>query len=150
MNIDIKIHSTNRKAKFDYELQEEYTAGLKLRGSEVKSIKGNHCSLKESYISIDAGKVYLKQMLVPRLQTSPREHEEIRNIELLLNKSEIQRLHQGVTRNGYSIIPYRIFTIKGLIKVDIFLAKGKKLYDKRESIKSRDLGRELGRELKCY
>lgn len=132
---------TNKKAKFDYEFLNEYTAGIILTGSEVKSIRNGSISLLGSYISIDNNEVYLKQACISRLETSSRNHEEYRNIKLLLNRREIDKLHISVTQKGLSIVPYKIFIENGKFKLQIFLAKGKTNYDKRHAIKERDLKR---------
>ena len=142
MSLDyFKLHDKNKRAKFDYEFITKYTAGLVLKGTEVKSIKNGSISLKESFISIDNMEVFLKQAFVARLITSSRDHEEIRNIKLLLNKKEIEEMYKEVTKKGLTIIPYKIYTENKRIKIEIYLAKGKTNYDKRHSIKDRDLTR---------
>ena len=139
------LHDKNKKAKFDYEFITKYTAGLVLKGTEVKSIKNGSISLKESFISIDNVEgnleIFLKQAFISRLITSARDHEEVRNIKLLLNKKEIIELYKEVTKKGLTIVPYKIYTDNRRIKIEIYLAKGKTNYDKRHSIKDRDLSR---------
>jgi SsrA-binding protein len=138
----IKIHNKNRKSKHNYEFLEKYKVGLVLTGSEVKSIKSNHISLKESYITIDNNEAFLKQAHIARLHTSSRDHEEVRNIKLLLNRKEINTLKKEIDKKGLTIVPYIIYTEKHLLKLDIYLAKGKSNYDKREALKQKDLDRK--------
>ncbi|HET6375869.1 MAG TPA: SsrA-binding protein SmpB [Methylocella sp.] len=146
-----KIAAENRRARFDYEIGETFEAGLMLTGSEVKSLRTGKATLGESYASVDrSGEVYLINANIPEyLQANRFGHEPRRPRKLLLNAREIARLAQGTERQGMTIVPLKIyFNGKGRAKVEIALARGKKLHDKRESEKARDWSREKRRLLK--
>jgi len=141
----------NKKAFFDYEILDKYTAGIILLGSEVKSIRNKDVSIKEAYCLIIDGEMWLNGMhIAPFKQSGTHQnHEPLRDRKLLLNKKEIIKLEKKVSQKGLTIIPLKIIINgKGLVKVDIGLAQGKKLYDKRASIKERDLKVEADREIK--
>ena len=141
----------NRKARHEYNILENYTAGLVLQGSEVKSIKAGKANIGDAYCVITNGEVWMKNSHVSKYDSDKfTNHEEKRDRKLLLNKKEIRRLASDVQNPGYTIIPLKMFIIKGKIKVEIGLCKGKKDYDKRESIKERDTKRELDRIKKSY
>jgi len=136
----------NRKAYFDYEIINNYTAGIVLVGSEVKSIRNKDVSIKEAYCHVENGEMWLKGMHIAHFKESGtfQNHEPVRDRKLLLNKKEIKKLEEKVSQKGLTIIPLKIIiTPKGLIKVDIGLARGKKNYDKKETIKLRDLDRDV-------
>lgn len=146
-----KIAAENRRARYDYEIGETFEAGLMLTGSEVKSLRTGKASLGESYASVDrSGEVYLINANIPEyLQASRFGHEPRRPRKLLLNAREIARLAQGTERQGMTIVPLKIyFNGKGRAKVEIALARGKQLHDKRETEKARDWSREKRRILK--
>jgi SsrA-binding protein len=139
----------NKKAFFEYNILERYTAGIELRGSEVKSIKNAKVSLGESYCFIENGEIFIKNMHVSEHEQGGKanNHNPVRDRKLLLKKKEIINLNDDVKQKGLTIIPLEvILTSTGLIKLSIGLAKGKKLYDKRETTKLRDLDRESKRE----
>lgn len=141
----------NRKARHEYNILENYTAGLVLQGSEVKSIKAGKANIGDAYCVITNGEVWMKNSHVSKYDSDKfTNHEEKRDRKLLLNKKEIRRLASDVQNPGYTIIPLKMFIMKGKIKVEIGLCKGKKDYDKRESIKERDTKRELDRIKKSY
>lgn len=141
----------NRKARHEYNILENYTAGLVLQGSEVKSIKAGKANIGDAYCVITNGEVWMKNSHVSKYDSDKfTNHEEKRDRKLLLNKKEIRRLASDIQNPGYTIIPLKMFIIKGKIKVEIGLCKGKKDYDKRESIKERDTKRELDRIKKSY
>lgn len=141
----------NRKARHEYNILENYTAGLVLQGSEVKSIKAGKANIGDAYCVITNGEVWMKNSHVSKYDSDKfTNHEEKRDRKLLLNKKEIHRLASDIQNPGYTIIPLKMFIIKGKIKVEIGLCKGKKDYDKRESIKERDTKRELDRIKKSY
>ena len=141
----------NRKARHEYNILENYTAGLVLQGSEVKSIKAGKANIGDAYCVITNGEVWMKNSHVSKYDSDKfTNHEEKRDRKLLLNKKEIRRLASDVQNPGYTIIPLKMFIIKGKIKIEIGLCKGKKDYDKRESIKERDTKRELDRIKKSY
>lgn len=148
----MKNLATNRKAFFDYEIIEKYEVGIVLLGSEVKSIKNGKVSLKESFVSIKDKKVIWKQgyIDIPLTVVFDRP-SEIRERVLLLNKSEINKLEKNVSLNSLTIIPLNIYlNNKNKVKMEIALARGKKLYDKREDLKIKDLKRENEQNIKNY
>jgi len=141
----------NRKARHEYNILENYTAGIVLQGSEVKSIKAGKANIGDAYCVITNGEVWLKNSHVSKYNSDKfTNHEEKRDRKLLLNKKEIRKLISDVQNPGYTIIPLKMFIIKGKIKVEIGLCKGKKDYDKRESIKEIDSKRELDRIKKSF
>ena len=140
----MKTLAKNKKALYDYEVIDRYEAGIILEGYEVKAIKEGKISLKETFISVK-DKVALKNALVSIPAYAQQfAGDEKRDKNLLLNKREIKELKKGVERNGYTVVPLDIYiNDKGLIKLTIALAKGKKEYEKRETIKERDMSRKL-------
>lgn len=145
----MKILETNKKALFNFELVEAYEAGLILDGWEVKSIKAGHVSLKESYVVIKNGKAHLVGAHVTKWQGAQIPiGGETRDRELLLKKSEIAKLMGGVKIKGFTITPLNLHLNRGKIKVEIALARGKKLFDKRAKLKEEDQKREINRDLK--
>lgn len=139
----------NRKARYEYAVIEEFTAGMVLFGSEVKSIRSGNVTLSESFIFIKDGEVWIKNMHIAKYKQSHKleVHDESRDKKLLLNKKEIERISKKVIDKGTTIIPLGIFISNNKLKMKIAVAKGKKDYDKRNSIKERDLKRELQRIL---
>jgi len=146
-----KIAADNRRARFDYEIGETFEAGLMLTGTEVKSLRTGKATIAESYASIDrAGEVFLVNANIPEyLQANRFNHFPKRPRKLLLKAREIAKLAQATEREGMTIVPLKIyFNEKGRAKVEIALARGKKLHDKRETEKQRDWSREKGRLLR--
>jgi SsrA-binding protein len=146
-----KIAADNRRARYDYEIGETFEAGLMLTGTEVKSLRTGKATITESYASVDrAGEVFLVNANIPEyLQANRFNHEPKRPRKLLLKAREIARLAQGTERQGMTIVPLRIyFNDKGRAKIEIALARGKKLHDKRETERARDWSREKGRLLR--
>jgi len=139
--------SVNRKANFEYFILDEYDAGIVLLGSEVKSIRQGNVTMTDSFIYIKDGEVWLKNLKVARYsQTHSAEpHDENRDKKLLLTKKQIQKIEKSLQDKGITCIPLKIFTKSNRIKVRIGVAKGKKLYDKRNTIKERDMKRDLQR-----
>ena len=136
----------NRKAKFEYEILDTYVAGIVLQGSEVKSIRNGRCNISDSFCIVDNNEVILKNCHISKYDSDKfTNHEELRDRKLLLTKKEILKLKEKSQIAGITIIPLKLFLQHNLIKVEIGLCKGKKLYDKRESIKERDIERELSR-----
>lgn len=136
----------NRKAFFEYFIIEEFNAGIKLQGSEVKSIRNHDVSIAESFCTITNGEMFIRNMSIQPYKFSGKHlnHELTRERKLLLNKQEILKIEKALKVKGLTIIPLSIIiTSTGLIKVEIGLAKGKKLYDKRQTIKDRDNSRNL-------
>jgi len=145
----MKLIANNKKAFHDYFIEDKFEAGIELVGSEVKSAKAGKVSIKESFIRIINGEVFIMGMsIVPWSFGSVYNPEERRVRKLLLHKKEIRKLHEKVTQKGYTIVPLDIHLSKGYVKVSIALARGKKTYDKRESIAKRDAQRDIQRMTK--
>ena len=139
----------NRKARYDYIIEDEYEAGMVLTGTEIKSIRMGKVNLKDSYAIIRNEEIYLLNTHIASYEKGNRfNHEENRTRKLLMHKSEIKKLNNKVILEGYTLIPLKIYFVKGRAKVLIGLRKGKKNYDKRESIKERDLDREMQKNYK--
>jgi SsrA-binding protein len=145
-----KINIENRRARFDYQFLENFTAGLVLKGTEIKSIREGKAGLSDSYCYFKNGELFIKNMHVTEYsEASFYNHEPMRERKLLLNKQELSKLEKKVKDQGLTIIPVRLFiNEKGFAKLEIALSKGKKQFDKREDIKKRDLEREIGRKIK--
>ena len=144
----MKIISTNRKASFEYFLLDKFSAGIVLVGSEVKSIRNSGVSLEDSYVVIKRGEAFIKNMYVkPYEKTTTFAVDERRDRKLLLNRKEILKLERSLNDVGLTIVPTKIYFEKNLVKLEIALAKGKQLYDKRESIKQKEHLRDKGRHI---
>ncbi|MBW3466248.1 SsrA-binding protein SmpB [Arthrospiribacter ruber] len=141
------INIRNKKASYEFEFLDTYKAGLVLKGTEIKSIREGKVSLTEAYCFFRKGELFIKQMhIAPYSMASSYNHEAVRERKLLLSKKELEKLEGKFEEKGLSIIPVRIFiNDKGLAKLEIALARGKKLHDKRQSIKDKDTKRELSR-----
>ena len=136
----------NRKANFEYFIEERYEAGIELKGTEIKSIRKGSCDIKDSFIIIKNQEAFLLNTYIAKYEEGNIfNHEERRTRKLLLHKKEIKKLLEASSKDGYSLIPIRIYLKKGKAKVEVGVCKGKKLYDKRETIKKRDLERENSR-----
>ncbi|MBF0113375.1 MAG: SsrA-binding protein SmpB [Desulfamplus sp.] len=145
----IKIVATNKKARHDYDISGEIEAGIVLVGTEVKSIRQGRVNLKDSYADIKNGEVFLRQMHISPYQNAYYDnHDPLRSRKLLLHNKEIKKMIGKVSERGFSIVPLKVYFKNGKIKVQIGLAKGKKLYDKRDSIKRKDIQRDMDREEK--
>lgn len=140
-----ELIAKNRKAKYNYELLDKYLAGISLQGTEVKSLRDGAMNFGDAFCMIDGGEVWLKSLHISEYkQGNIHNHDPLRDRKLLLKKQEIQKLDKKIKEKGYSLVPTKLlFSNKGLCKVEIALAKGKKLYDKRESIKQKDLSKQL-------
>ena len=140
----IKIITSNKNAHFNYFLSEFTECGLVLVGTEIKSLRTHGCSLNDAYIIIRNGEMEVLNMHInPYEKGNIFNHDPLRNRKLLLHKKEIRWFDDKVKRDGYTIVPTRVYLKKGKAKMEIALAKGKKLYDKRETIKQRDIKRGL-------
>lgn len=138
----------NRRARFDYTLEEKFEGGLMLTGTEVKSLRHGQCSINEAYVGPQNGEIWLFNCNIPvyAQATAATQHEPKRARKLLLKKKEVDKLLGATQREGYTIAPLRIFfNGRGIAKIEIALAKGKKTHDKRETEKKRDWGREKAR-----
>jgi SsrA-binding protein len=145
----IKVVATNRKAGHEYFLQDHFEAGLVLQGSEIKSIRAGHISLAEAYVRVDGQEAWLVDAhIAPYEQASHFNHEPRRPRKLLLHSSEIRELWDAVRQKGVTIVPLKVYLKDGRAKLEIAIGKGKKLYDKRESIARRDAEREMERQLR--
>ena len=146
--MEIKTVATNRKAYHEYHILETYEAGIQLMGSEVKSIREGNASLRESYVYIRKGEAWLKGAHIASYShTGIEGHELVRDRKLLLHKKEISRIGSKLAEKGLTAVPTKLYFKGGLIKLEIGLAKGKKLYDKRESKKKRDVERDIKRAM---
>jgi SsrA-binding protein len=145
-----KVVATNRKAKHEYFILDTYEAGIVLKGTEIKSIRSGNISLSEAYVTIEDGREawLVSAHIAPYDQASHYNHDPNRPRKLLLHRSEIDRLWDEVRKKGVTIIPLRVYLRDGLAKVEIGVAKGKKLYDKRATIAKRDAEREIERQLR--
>lgn len=149
MRENIKVVATNKKAHFEYFLLETYEAGIALQGSEIKSIRAGRMSINEAYVQVDGREAWLVEAhIAPYEQANRFNHDPKRPRRLLLHKKEIRELWNAVRQKGVTIIPTRVYLKHGRAKVEIALAKGKKLYDKREAIARRDAEREREREMR--
>jgi SsrA-binding protein len=149
MSEHIKIIATNRKAGFEYFLYERFEAGLSLQGSEIKSIRSGQISLAEAFIYVDGINAMLMDAhIAPYEQANRFNHDPKRPRRLLMHKKEIRELWDAVRQKGVTIIPTRIYLKRGRAKIEIAIAKGKKIYDKRAAIAQRDAERESEREMR--
>ncbi len=144
-----KLIANNKKAYHDYFLEEKYEAGIELHGTEVKSLRMGKCSIKESFVRIDNGEVIIYGMHIsPYEKGNIFNKDPLRPKKLLLHKSEIRKLLGKIAERGYTLVPVEVYLKGSLVKVEIALAKGKKLYDKRQDIAKKDMRREAERDFK--
>lgn len=147
----VKIIATNKKARHNYQIESDYEAGIVLVGTEVKSIRQGRVSFKDAYADIKNGEVFLRQLHIsPYAFAYYSNHDSLRTRKLLLHKYEIKKLTGKIKEKGYTLIPLKIYLKNNKVKVQIGLGRGKKLYDKRESIKQKDIKRDMDRERKKY
>lgn len=146
---EMKLVANNKKAYHDYFIEEKYEAGLVLHGTEVKSLRMGKCSIKEAFIRIENGEVFIYGMHIsPYEKGNIFNKDPLRVRKLLLHKSQIQKLIGNSAEKGYTIVPLQVYFSNGRAKIEIGLAKGKKLYDKRQDIAKKDQKREAEKELK--
>lgn len=149
--MDKKVISTNRKAFHDYLIFDKFTAGIVLTGTEIKSVRKGMINLKDSFAKIEDGEVFLYNMHIsPYEQGNRYNHKPDRIRKLLLNKQEINKMLGKIKKDGYAIIPLELFLSHGFAKMEIGLAKGKKLYDKREAIAKKTQDRDIARQIKRW
>ena len=143
----ISINIKNRKASFSYQIIDKYNAGIVLLGTEIKSIRNNLANISDAYCIFIDGELWVKNLHINEYSNSGhKNHEPKRSRKLLLNRIELNKIETKVKEKGMSIVPIRLFSNeKGKIKLEISLAKGKKIYDKRESIKEKDIKRDIDR-----
>ena len=145
----MKLVANNKKAYHDYFIEEKYECGIELFGTEVKSIRMGKCSIKEAYVSIDHGEAFIEGMNIsPYEKGNIFNHEPLRKRRLLLHKREILKLAGQVQAKGYTLMPLQVYFKNGRVKIEIGLARGKKLYDKRQDIRKKDMKREMERDYK--
>jgi SsrA-binding protein len=142
--------ATNKRAHFDYTLGDHYEAGLVLSGSEVKSVKTGHASLKGSFVTVKGGELFLTNSLIPRYQHAHRDtkHDDSRSRKLLLRRREVRSLIGKSRVEGLTLVPIRLYTKGQLVKLEFAVGKGKKAFDKRENIAKRDADRSMKRAMK--
>jgi len=147
---NFKLIAQNKKAYHDYFIDETYQAGIELVGTEVKSLRAGKCNLKDSYVEVKDRQAFVVNMHIsPYEQGNIFNKDPMRKRRLLLHKYEINKLIGAVTRDGYTIVPLKIYLSGSLVKIDIALAKGKKLYDKRETLAKKTHVREMERAIKA-
>ena len=145
----MKIICQNKKASHDYFLLDTYEAGIKLKGTEIKSIREGKTNINYSYVIVKDSKVYIVNMFISKYEKGNIfNHDERRQRELLLHKKEINKVAGKVTVEGLTLIPTKVYFVDALVKVEFAIAKGKKLYDKREDLKQKDMARETAKALK--
>ena len=145
----MEIVSTNKKARFNYEIIEKIEAGISLKGTEVKSVRNKNVSIGESYAQIKENEVFLHNLHISPYEQGNREnHDPIRVRKLLLHKQEIKKLVSKIQLKGLSLVPLSIYLRKGKIKIELAVGRGKRLVDKRESIKKKTIQREIDRIVK--
>lgn len=149
MEQNVKIIALNKRASYDYFLLDKYEAGIVLQGTEIKSIRRNSANIKDAYVVIKDYEAYVINMNISIYeQGNIFNHEPLRTRKLLLHKKEILRLHAKVKEEGYTLIPTKMYFVKGKAKLEFALAKGKKNYDKRESEKSKSMDKEARKSSK--
>lgn len=147
----MKLIATNKKAYFDYFIISTYEAGIVLLGSEVKSIRLGHINLKDSFVAFKNGEAYIKNMHIGAYAESTIDKiDEKRNRKLLLNKKEIEKIVSKTQEKGFTCVPLKIYFKDNLVKLEIGIAKGKHLYDKKKALAEKDIARETERELKKF
>jgi len=149
-NVREKVHITeNRKARHEFFIEETYEAGISLVGTEVKSLRAGRANLTDAYAVVKSGEAWLMQAHIsPYKEGTYNNHEPKRPRKLLLHKAEIRKLHSKVNEKGYTLVPLRMYFFRGKVKVEIAVAKGKKLYDKRDSIAEKDAKRQIERGMR--
>ena len=145
------IEIKNKKAYFDYFIEDTYEAGIVLTGTEIKSIRKGSANLKDSYARVKNGEVFLTNMFISIYEEGNRfNHDERRERKLLLNKKEIFKIRDKIEKEGYSLVPVKLYLKNGKAKLEIGIAKGKKTYDKRQSLKEKDIKRETMKAISKY
>lgn len=146
----IKIIAENRRAHHDYFIEETYECGISLVGTEVKSLRSNHCNLNGAFAIIRDMEIYVEGMQIPLYEKGNLfNHDPLRERKLLLHKKQIRNLFKKAEERGYTLIPTKVYFAKGKVKLELAVAKGKKLYDKREVLAKKDANLEMARNLKA-
>lgn len=148
----MKIIATNRKARHDYDLQDTFEAGIELKGSEVKSLRARSASLEDSFARLERGEVFLYNMHIPEFDKSSYFKVDPRRVrKLLFHKQEIKSLFGFTTQRGFTLIPLKVyFNDRGIVKIEIALAKGRRLFDKRKKIKAEIVKKDIERTMKRF
>ena len=145
----VLLITENKKARFDYTILQTFEAGIELRGSEVKSLRDGHIQLKDSYVSFRSGEAFLQNAHISEYKNSSyNNHEPERLRKLLLNRSELTKIETALTEKGLTCLPLKVYFKNGYAKIEIGLAQGKKIHDKRQAIKKRDAESELRKSLR--
>ena len=148
-SVGMKVIATNKRAHYEYFVLKTFTAGISLQGCEVKSVRAGHSSINDTYVTIRNNEAYIINMYIKTYEhTSNFVPDERRARKLLLNKSEIYELSQAISQKGLTVVPLKLYFDNSLVKVEIAICRGKKLHDKRETIKKNDLKRDIQREIK--
>jgi SsrA-binding protein len=149
---EFKLISNNKKARHDYFIEETYEAGMELVGTEVKSIRNGKASIKEAYAEIRNGEIFILGMNITPYEYGNRYNQDpLRVRKLLLHKREINKIDAQKSQDGYTLVPLRLYINKrGFVKLEIAIAKGKKLYDKRDTLAKKDANRKIAQALKAY
>jgi SsrA-binding protein len=141
-----RLVAQNRRARYDYTVLDTIEAGIVLAGTEVKSLRNGKASLAESFATIENGEVWVRQMHIPPYEQGNRaNHEPVRARKLLLHRTEIQKLHRSVAQKGNTLVPLKLYFVRGRAKLLLGICKGKKTHDKRDAIADRDAKREISR-----
>lgn len=149
MSKGVKVIAKNRKAAHEYTLEDRFEAGLVLRGTEVKSIRAGRVNLREGYVHVRDGEAFLVNIhIAPYDPSGNKNHDPLRRRKLLLHKRELTRLERAVQERGWTILPLKLYLTNGRIKLEIALARGKRKYDKRQTIAKRDAQRQIERAMK--
>lgn len=149
MGENIKLIANNKKAYFDYFIEDKYEAGIALHGTEVKSLRMGKCSVKESFLRIENGEVFIYNMHIsPYEKGNIFNKDPLRVRKLLLHKFQINKINGQLVQKGYTLVPLQVYFKGSLVKMEIGLARGKKLYDKREALAKKDQRREVEKEFK--
>ena len=144
-----QLISNNKKAYFEFHIFDKYEAGIVLTGTEIKSVRKSAVNLKDSFVRVEKGEVFLYNCHISPFEHGNRfNHEPLRTRKLLLTKKEIVKIESKINRDGYTVVPLQMYIYKGFAKVEIALAKGKKLHDKREDLAKKDQQREMDRMMK--
>lgn len=144
-----KLVANNKKAYFDYFIEDKYETGIALHGTEVKSVRMGRCSIKEAYIKVENGEVFIYGMHIsPYEKGNIFNKDPLRTKKLLMHRYEINKIFAKIQQKGYTLVPLQVYLKKGLVKIEIGVAKGKKLYDKRADIAKKDVKREAEKEFK--
>ena len=151
MSENVKIIAQNKKARFDYFVEEKYECGIVLEGTEVKSVKEGNVSFNDSFAEITNGELWLRNFHISEYSYgSVFNHNPSRVKKLLVHKEELKKLRRKVEEKGYTLIPLEVYLKSGIVKIKLGVCRGKKQFDKRESIKERDIKREVAKNLKRY